>query len=223
MRFFCFASVAYDVQFNNGEVDVHSVHMVVALKTALEGTCVHVCALSNSRNCVCACSWPNQIYLFNVVERSRISNGGELGSWNLVTEQLEKKGTWYKVKGERVDEMAPLDNDVYASDIINAASCYIESHQRAQKSFKTEFCYGQALSDMEIKILEESEAQIEIAKASIFQFRRERRQKHIVHQICTVLLHNAADYVAELNAQGLLLDQETEHYLEEIEHDLRRK
>ena len=165
--------------------------MVVALKTALE------------------------------IERTRISNGGRLGSWEMVADTISQKGMWLKKKGEKID-MTPLENDVYAQDVIHAASAFIEAHQRAQKAFKTEFCYGQSLSDDEIEVLSESEEQVKLAEESIFLFRFERRHIHMAHLMCTILLHNAADYVAELNHQGLLLDQETEHYLEEIEHDILR-
>lgn len=188
----CLRIVAYEDQFDKGEVDVHSVHMVVALKTALE------------------------------VERTRVSNGGRLGSWEMVTDSISQKGNWLKKKGEKLDVTSPLENDVYAQDIIHAASAFIEAHQRAQRAFKIEFCYGQALSDDELEVLTESEVEVKMAEDSIFMFRLERRNTHMAHLMCTVLLHNAADYVAELNHQGLLLDQETEHYLEEIEHDIHR-
>ena len=185
---------AYNDQFDSGEVDVRGVYIVVALKTSLE------------------------------VERSKISNGGALGSWGLIEELMEKKGEWYKRKGVKMYNSTgdARTSDAFAQDIITSASAFIEAHQRAQKAFKTQFCYGQSLSDEEILVLDESEKEVKKAEEAMSELDTNQGNMHVAHQVCMVLLHKAADYIANLNHLGLLHDQETEHYLEEIEHDIRR-
>ena len=105
-------------------------------------------------------------------------------------------------------------------DFVYRASGLIEAHKRAEAMFKNEFCLGKVLSNEEIVVLDESTAQIEAAEASLKQLSPKVVERIFGHLMCSILLSKGALYVGQLEKMGMVNDQEAEHYLEEIEHDL---
>lgn len=183
---------AYEDQYDKGEIDVRNFFLVIVIKTATETT------------------------------RDHVANGHPIGDWQVIANMLANKVELFQKVGYKKKRMAlgdsarvTLDNkkksSATARDLVHFSSAFVEAHQRAQKAFKTEFCSGRLLSDEEIQVLDESQKQIELAEESINMLSRKKIDTILAHLCSTILLHKAADYVGQLNRQGLLHDQEAEH------------
>ena len=200
---------AYDEQFDSGEVDVRDVNLVVTYKTSVELT------------------------------RDFISKGNPINDWNIVLDFMAKKGKLASRLGllrdgavgsllsadhgtlgaeEMVDNNGVLKH-ISAKDLIHYVTGYIEAHRRAQKAFKL-FAAGSLFSDEEIQVLDESNAQIQKAEESFKRCDSQTATTIVAHLVCRILLHKGAEWIGELNEQGMLKDQEAEHFLEEIQHDI---
>ena len=65
-----------------------------------------------------------------------------------------------------------------------------------------------------------AQAQVEAAEKAIALIDPARVTTIVAHLVCQILLNKGAEWVGELNESGILKDQETEHFLEEIQNDL---
>ena len=69
-------------------------------------------------------------------------------------------------------------------------------------------------------MLDESHAQIAATKKVLSILDPTKVTTILAHLVCQILLNKAGEWIGELNEQGLLHDQEAEHFLEEIQHDI---
>ena len=220
---------AYDQLFETGEVEVRNVNMVVTYKTSVEV----------SRDSVAK---GNPIDDWKVVAQSMARREKWLKKLNLSNPNAPKRGvagTSIKIKlddesvanardlvsvfssgGVPVHFVSSHSNLVFITFLqIYYGTGFTEAHTRAQAAFKSTAA-GHILSDEMITVLEESQAQVEAAEAAIALINKDRVQTILVHLVCQILLNKAGEWIGELNEQGMLKDQEAEHELESIQHDI---
>jgi nucleoid DNA-binding protein len=200
-------SRSYEEQFENGEIDVRNVSLIIALKTSI------------------------------AVMKDEVAQGAPIGDWFIIA-QLTMAGStknWLS----NVDKLIHKKKNVDSEDIENAvpeqtneleleevkslvyrAFGFIEAHKRAQREFTNEFCTGKLLTEDELKVLDESIAQVQAAEAALKAFGQATVERMLAHLLCTIILSKAADFVGNLTKKGMLSDQEAEHFLEEIEEDM---
>ncbi|KAL3912314.1 MAG: hypothetical protein SGILL_006933, partial [Bacillariaceae sp.] len=202
---------AYDEQFENGEVDVRDVNMVIAYKTAVE------------------------------VSRDVVASGNPIDDWKLVTDAMAQRGRWAKrmnfcgrkhMLGNLLRHPKSLqeqdlhsDNDLdlentSAKDLIHYATGFIEAHRKAQVAFKRAFAGGRLLTDNESLVIDESYKQIVAAENALKVIDPDDMTTILAHLVCFILLNKAGEWIGSLNEEGLLKDQEAEHFLEEIQKDI---
>jgi len=99
---------------------------------------------------------------------------------------------------------------------------FIHAHHWAKHIFKGEFSKGYhgTLTEAEKTVMDESEAQVELANEALAQLNETDVVIVKSHYVCQILLNRAAYYLRKLNKHGLLSEREAGHYLEEIEESL---
>lgn len=191
---------AYDHQYENGEIDVRNIFLVIAIKTSLE------------------------------YSKDSVAKGEPINDWAFLMAKLWKHKKLPCCSSEQKQAIEAAEQGISTDglsqsdirDLVQAATAFVEAHKRAQKAFKDDFCCGRMLSNEEIEVLEESESQIIASEEAIRNCGASKLNLVVAHLCSLILLNKAAEYVGELNTMGLLRDQEAEEYLEKIEHDLHR-
>ena len=95
------------------------------------------------------------------------------------------------------------------------------AHRWAQKFFRREFENAESeLSESGKRVINESQAQYDKAEAELKS--SDPRDVELVssHKFCSILLNSGVYYVGKLTRAGLLKDEEAEHIVERLEHDL---
>mmetsp|Transcript_662 Transcript_662/g.1011 ORF Transcript_662/g.1011 Transcript_662/m.1011 type:complete len:507 (-) Transcript_662:573-2093(-) len=99
---------------------------------------------------------------------------------------------------------------------VSKALAFISAHTLAQERFQREFCVeGKGeFTAQERLVLEESLAQVRIAKA--FLESKEKRDVTVIvsHLACIILLNKGARYMEYLAEEGLLKQKEAHHFIE---------
>ena len=105
---------------------------------------------------------------------------------------------------------------------VSKALAFISAHTLAQERFQREFCVeGKGeFTSQERLVLEESQAQVRVAKA--FLESKEKRDVTVIvsHLACVILLNKGARYMEYLAGEGLLKQKEAHHFIELTSHAL---
>lgn len=106
---------------------------------------------------------------------------------------------------------------------IERALCFMAAHRWAQKFFRREFESAESeLSESGKRVISESQQQYDKAEAELKS--SDPKDVEIVssHKFCSILLNSGVYYVAKLVRAGLLKDDEAEHIVEQLEHNLEK-
>lgn len=186
---------AYEEQFNSGEIDVRDGLLVFALKSSIE---VMTDMVTQGH---CLDDW------YAVTKASSIVDADKLSC-----KKPPVKEGWSPLRMKRFQETRAL---------VKRAIAFIESHRRAQLAFKINYCNGQMLSETEVLIIGESDAQIKAAEKALLACEQEDVSYAVGHILCSILLSKAGELVGNLTQTGLLREQEAEEYLHIIEQDMK--
>lgn len=106
---------------------------------------------------------------------------------------------------------------------IERALCFMAAHRWAQRFFRREFENAESeLSESGKRVISESQTQYDKAEAELKK--SDPKDVEIVssHKFCAILLNSAVYYVSKLVRAGLLKDDEAEHTVEQLEHNLAK-
>ncbi|KAL7549741.1 hypothetical protein ACHAWF_013007 [Thalassiosira exigua] len=101
---------------------------------------------------------------------------------------------------------------------IAVATALISNHRAAQKAFLDEFHAN--LGEAGQIVLQESHAQIQLAREHIASFNPADTMAALTHILCAMLLNNETAIVESYVDRGLLREIEAEHEIEQISHFL---
>jgi hypothetical protein len=104
---------------------------------------------------------------------------------------------------------------------IERALCFMAAHRWAQKFFRREFENAESeLSESGKRVIRESQIQYDKAEEELKS--NDPKDVEIVssHKFCAILLNSGVYYVSKLVRSGLLKDDEAEHIVEALEHNL---
>lgn len=170
-----------------------------------------------------------------------VSRGEPLNDWDswVKTPSILKKADFYAGRGIRIvssccsrnavpgdeNQMKLFDRDSFEYqqlrlNVLRALS-FIDAHWEAQARMHAEF--GDATGETEAafrSVMAESRAEVEQAK-EVLSSQNKRNLKHIIsHNLCMILNNKTARYYNMLFESGVLMQRESRHFLEEIEHHL---
>ena len=101
------------------------------------------------------------------------------------------------------------------------ALAFMAAHQYAQDFIKREFADpSNELSNAGKAVLEESQAEWLKAEAVLKKQDRTDLETAVSHKFCSILLNSSIIYIGQLVEQGLLRDDEAEHWVGEVEAEL---
>jgi len=104
---------------------------------------------------------------------------------------------------------------------IERAMCFMAAHKRAQHYVEREFASAEnELSEAVKVVIDESLRQWMEAKKALKSHKKADVARVTSHKFCAILLNAGAHYVTKLVDQGLLKDDEAEHWVREIEEHL---
>lgn len=104
---------------------------------------------------------------------------------------------------------------------IERSMNFMAAHRDAQKYIMREFQSADSeLSEAARVVINESEAQWQLAEAVLHSYKRSDVENVASHKFCTILLNSGQHYISKLVKAGLLKDDEAEHWVEGIEHHL---
>lgn len=104
---------------------------------------------------------------------------------------------------------------------IERALCFMAAHRWAQKFFKREFENAESeLSESGKRVINESKVQYDKAEAEMKSSDPKDVEQVSSHKFCSILLNSGVYYVGKLTRAGLLKDEEAEHIVERLEHNL---
>jgi len=103
---------------------------------------------------------------------------------------------------------------------IHIASAFIQAHEEAQTIFRHNFCKTGMLTSVEITVLDESSAQIELAQEQLNTIDRPKKKRIMTYLMASILLNSEARDVNDHVKRGLLKEAEGEHLLECIGKEL---
>jgi NhaP-type Na+/H+ or K+/H+ antiporter len=104
---------------------------------------------------------------------------------------------------------------------IERALSFMAAHRWAQTFFRREFENAESeLSESGKRVINESQAQYDKAEAELKTSDPKDVELVSSHKFCSILLNSAVHYVGKLTSAGLLKDEEAEHIVERLEHNL---
>jgi hypothetical protein len=106
---------------------------------------------------------------------------------------------------------------------IERCLCFMAAHRWAQRFFRREFENAESeLSESGKRVIKESQVQYDKAEAELKT--SDPKDVEIVssHKFCAILLNSGVYYVSKLVRSGLLKDDEAEHIVENLEHNLEK-
>ena len=106
---------------------------------------------------------------------------------------------------------------------IERSLCFMAAHRWAEKFFRREFENAESeLSESGKRVISESQKQYDKAEEELKT--SDPKDVEIVssHKFCAILLNSGVYYVSKLVRAGLLKDDEAEHIIEQLEHNLKQ-
>lgn len=104
---------------------------------------------------------------------------------------------------------------------IERCLCFMSAHRWAQKFFRREFENAESeLSEYGKRVINESKAQYDLAEEELKTCDPKDVEIVSSHKFCSILLNSAVYYISKLVRAGLLKDEEAEHMVEQLEHNL---
>ncbi len=106
--------------------------------------------------------------------------------------------------------------------LVQEVLAFIKAHSIAEAAFK-DLSQGDAngeLTQAEIIVLQESVAQVRLAKDALKEFDEKEVQQIKSHYACNIILNRAAAYYERLSEQGLMSEREAGEFLEEMEKEI---
>lgn len=100
------------------------------------------------------------------------------------------------------------------ASIVNHAVATISAHELAQQAFKEEFADDRSLSPAERTVIEESNAQAQLAKEALESMDSTDVCCVKARLLCNILLNQMVHDAQEYNERGLLLQTEAEHIIQ---------
>lgn len=167
-----------------------------------------------------------------------VSNGEPLQDWQHVmvadgtrmraTRSLTQKPKRAKLKENLKHNVEKIDPKRAAAVKRNNRRLRIErslafmaAHQKAQTFFQREFLEADnELSEAGKLIIAESQTEYNKAAATLRIYEPEVVADVVSHKFCSILLNSGVIYIGNLVEIGLLKDEEAEHFIHEIEHNL---
>ena len=162
---------------------------------------------------------------------NKVGNGDKLADWEILygihqplvdvggsIQNFFAKVKYFTVPGKK----PPLDPKSNAQDIVvERALCFMAAHRSAQASFSFELQNADSeLTEAAKVVLGESEAQYQLAEASLKKIDEKFLDLAISHKFCRILLNNGVDNIEKLVALGMMKETEAEHLIKEIEENL---
>jgi hypothetical protein len=104
---------------------------------------------------------------------------------------------------------------------IERSMNFMAAHREAQKYVSKEFENSSSeLSEAARIVINESTQQYQLAEAVLHSYKRADVESVTSHKFCTILLNSGQHYISKLVKRGLLKDDEAEHWVKDIEHNL---
>jgi len=145
------------------------------------------------------------------ITEDEVTNGHPINDWE-ACQRLLNSFIFKEIRKYNEERFLAYD--------IHIASALIQAHEEAQMTFQHNFCKAGLMTSLEITVLDESDAQIELAREKLNTIDRAQKKRIMTYLMASILLNSEARDVNDHVKRGLLKAAEGEHHLERIEKEL---
>lgn len=145
------------------------------------------------------------------------------GGVSQIAEKIKKNPNLMKIVGTFMGSSSVGDVKYEVKRLkIERSMCFMQAHAAAQKFVEREFVGAEEseLSEAAKIVINESKEQFGLAQQVLRSYKIQDVEIVTSHKFCAILLNSGVHYISKLVKQGMLKDDEAEHWVKEIEEQL---